>query len=268
MALVVDGRVWCRITGWEDRRFTTDAQVFEMLKWPERQAVGERRAGYTLVGERWPDAATRDLIMRRYLGRDERAQYDRHNPLAQRQFLLGRIAAKDAVRRWLWDRGHGPLFPGEIVVANGPSGQPLVRGPFDTDLRVSLAHVDGLAVAVVAEDADVGVDVEQVQPRRANFEELVLTPRERALHGAHGLDRDGWLTCLWAVKEAAAKATGRGLLGRPRDYEVTEVEGSTALVGDRRVAFERIVPDEALQAGTTPGDTAKEHIVAWTLTDR
>ncbi|MGH9214323.1 MAG: beta-ketoacyl synthase N-terminal-like domain-containing protein [Acidimicrobiales bacterium] len=283
LALVVDDRLWCHITGWQDRRFSTDVRVFETLKWPERSGMSERREGYTIAVERWPEAATRDLVMRRYLGREERVDYDGRNPLAQRQFLLGRIAVKDAVRRWLWDRRQGPLFPAEVVVANDAAGRPLVRGPFDVDLRVSLAHVDEVAVAVVAEDIDVGVDLERVQPRRANFEQLVLTPGEQALRPPGGYDRDTWLTCLWSIKEAVAKATGRGLGGRPRDYEVTEIDGNVARVGDRLVAFERVdmtptaataaatpptAATAAVSAGIAPGDTSKEHIVAWTLTDR
>ncbi|HEY3141773.1 MAG TPA: beta-ketoacyl synthase N-terminal-like domain-containing protein [Acidimicrobiales bacterium] len=268
MTLLIDDRLWCRIHGWEDRRFTTDALVFETLQWPERAGMSVERNGYTLIAERWADAPTRDIVMRRYLGHDERADYDDHHPLAQRQFLLGRIAVKDAVRRWLWRRDHGPLFPAEIAVANEASGRPLVRGPFTVDLRVSLAHVDGVGAAIVAEDVEVGIDVELIEPRRANFEQLVLTPDEQQLIPPAGYDRDTWLTCLWAVKEAAAKATGRGLNGRPKDFEITEVNDLVALVGDRRIAFERLTMASSLAAGIESGGIAKEYIVAWTLTDR
>jgi len=259
--LVADDRVWCRITGWEDRRFTTDAMVFETLKWPERTGMSVEHSGYTLIDERWPDSATRALVMRRYLSRDEQGDHERLNPLAQRQFLLGRIAVKDAVRRWLWANNHGPLFPGEIAVANDPSGRPLVRGPFENDLRVSLSHVDGVGVARVSEGTDVGIDVERVEPRRPSFEALVLTTGERSVPSPDGYDRDAWLTVLWAAKEAAAKATGQGLDGRPKDFEIVERRSSRLRVGDRWIAFERLPQS----ANPLP---RKEHIVAWTVTDR
>jgi hypothetical protein len=125
--------------------------------------------------------------------------------------------------------------------------------------------VDGLGVARVAEGADVGVDVEQVDPRRADFEELVLTPGEQRLRPPDGYGRDAWLTCLWAVKVAAARAAGRrDLGGRPRDFEVVERRGTAVRVGDRRIAFARL-PRTALRSGAHDD---KEHIVAWTLTDR
>jgi phosphopantetheinyl transferase (holo-ACP synthase) len=264
MVLMVDDRLWCRIVDWEDRRFNTDALVFETLKWPERSAMSVERDGYTFVWERWPDSATRDVIMRRYLGRDERRDYQRHHPLGQRQHLLGRIAVKDAVRRWLWAHGHGSLYPAEIVVANDHAGRHLARGPYADDLRVSLAHVEGAAVALAGEGADVGIDVERVDRRRPDFERLVLTAAEQDLEPPSGYGRDAWLTCLWAVKEAAAKATGQGLQGRPQDYEVAERRGSTARVGDRWIAFELVdIPPAA-----PSGSRGKEHIVAWTLTDR
>jgi malonyl CoA-acyl carrier protein transacylase len=149
-------RLWCRITAWEDRRYAVDALTFEMLKWPERNviaddAVSGGRTAYAQVRDRWADPATRELIMRRYLGHDEQASYHRQPPRAQRPFLLGRIAAKDAVRRWLWDHGHGPLFPAEVLVAEDAAGRTLVRGPYVHDLRISLDTTDNLAVAVVTE---------------------------------------------------------------------------------------------------------------------
>jgi phosphopantetheinyl transferase len=260
--LIADDRLWCRITGWEDRRFPTDTLVFETLQWPERTGMSVEHSGYTRVDERWSDAATRALVMRRYLSHGEQADYERLHPLAQRQFLLGRIAVKDAVRRRLWAGGHGPLFPAEVAVANDPAGRPLVRGPFVDDLRVSLSHVDGVGVALVGVGVDVGIDVERIEPRRPSFEALVLTGAERSIPRPEGFDRDAWLTVLWAAKEAAAKATGRGLQGRPKDFEVTERRGRRLRIHDRWVAFER------LPQGPAPHPVPrKEQIVAWTVTD-
>ena len=46
--------------------------------------------------------------MRQYLGVAERAEYSQRTPRAARQWLLGRIAVKDAVRQWLWDARRRP----------------------------------------------------------------------------------------------------------------------------------------------------------------
>jgi phosphopantetheinyl transferase len=88
-------------------------------------------------------------------------------------------------------------------------------------------------VSVAGEGADASVDVETVEARPDGFAPLVLGDAERAL-GA-GLPRDLWLARAWTVKEAAAKADGTGLEGRPRDFEIRRLDGDWALVNDRWV---------------------------------
>lgn len=274
LTLSLGGRLWCRVTGWQDRCFPTDEAMFRTFRWPERSSMSTSMAdGVALTRDRWADSPTRDLVMRRYLGRDERAQYERLNPLAQRKFLLGRIAVKDAVRDWVWSRQpDAAIFPAEVVVAEDPSGRPLVEGAFQerllADLQVSLSYVDDLAAAVASEagtrTVGPGIDVERIEPRRSNFEDLALTRLERDLRPPEGFDRDTWLTCLWAVKEAAAEATGHGLRGRPKDIEVLEHADGVARVGSHRIAFRKLAP------GTDPSPRSpnqKEHVVAWTITE-
>jgi phosphopantetheinyl transferase len=182
----------------------------------------------------------RELIMRRYLSGPERAEYDSLTPKAARSWLLGRIVAKDAVRRWLWQRGHGPIWPIEVVVSNDAQGRPLVSAPGGRDLRISLAHRPPYAACAVAEGEDPGqepgVDVEVIEERSNEFERLVATEGEQALVStqvAAGSDRDEVLTRLWTVKEAVAKSLGTGLQGRPRDLEVVELDGPWSRIGDR-----------------------------------
>jgi hypothetical protein len=75
--------------------------------------------------------------MRLYLNAAERAEYERVPAPGQRRWLLGRIAVKDAVRRALWERGAGPVFPAELTVAESGTGV-RVLGPFRAQ-PVSLA---------------------------------------------------------------------------------------------------------------------------------
>jgi hypothetical protein len=101
--------------------------------------------------------------MRQYLGAAERADFDRLPPRAQDSWLLGRIAAKDAVRHWLWDRGSGPIFPAELTVGEDDWGMPCVTGPFDAPMSVTIAHTDELGAAVVSSGPEPsGVDFEVV----------------------------------------------------------------------------------------------------------
>jgi 3-oxoacyl-(acyl-carrier-protein) synthase len=165
-----DGRVWCRVDGWTTRRFATDDAIWQVKFRPERNILScPATGGWTVLWERWPDTASRELMMRSYLNATERARYERLNPLQQRWSLLGTIAVKDSVRRWLWDRGAGPIYPAEITVGDiscdggdvrGASPQPCVRGPFrapSVSLRYRPPDGAGRACAVaIAGDEPVG----------------------------------------------------------------------------------------------------------------
>lgn len=254
------GRLWCRIDGWQDTRFDTDDVVFPMLRDPDRLVVAERRpGGWFLATEHWDNSASRELMMRRYLNHRERPAYEALNPKAQRQWFLGRVAAKDAVRSWLWDHGAGPLFPAEITIRNDDEGRPVVEGPGCEGLRVSLAHTEWAAAAVVAGPGapDPGIDVEADDPRHERFASLTLAGAEAALvPGGEGPERDFALTRLWTVKEAAGKAAGTGLQGRPKDLVVSALDATTAAVAGRTVATEVVAVGE--------GDTARRYVVSWT----
>ncbi|MER6815179.1 beta-ketoacyl synthase N-terminal-like domain-containing protein [Spirillospora sp. NPDC000708] len=156
-----DGALWARIDGWTTHRFYTDEALWRMKFTPEVSGMGEPQdGGWCLARKRWDGTASRDLVMRQYLCAVERAEYERLPGFAQGPWLLGRIAAKDAVRDWLWRNGHGPLFPAELTVRDGTGRHPAVTGPFDQDLAVAIACDADLGVALArpaGEPAGVGL---------------------------------------------------------------------------------------------------------------
>lgn len=197
--------------------------------------------------------------MRRYLGAAERAVYEQLPPRARAPWLLGRIAAKDALRQQLWDGGAGPVFPAEVPVANDPHGRPVPEGALASGFRLSLAHKDRIAVAVAHRSLAVGIDVEPVTADPDALIRIALTPDElslaEALSAREGTGLPGALTALWCAKEAAAKAAGTGLGGRPRAWRAVDDPGS----GGLRV----LSPDGhpyALDTSFLPDG----HVVAWT----
>ena len=189
--------------------------------------------------------------MRRYLSAGERAEYQRRTPRVARQWLLGRVAVKDAVRQWLWDAGAGPMFPIEIKVSNDPSGRPRVSGPFDIPPQVSLAHTRSLAAALVGPprgsaavgsaavgSTGVGIDIERIEDQDERAIAAILTASERHLLDAlcsSEKARSSWVTRFWAAKEATAKSIGTGLAGRPHQFTIEQVDQDRLLVatGDR-----------------------------------
>ncbi|WP_110180681.1 4'-phosphopantetheinyl transferase superfamily protein [Nocardioides solisilvae] len=290
LELLVDGVLWCRIEGWEDRRFQSDDRLFRVLKQPQPHLLAQPQpGGWMLVREGWPDSPSRDIVMRRFLGVAERADYAGRNPRAQRTWLLGRIAAKDAVRREVLERGLEPLFPVEVQLRNEESGRPVVTTSTGLDLQVSIAHSGSLGVALASVGTPVGIDIELVAERSAIFEAASLSADEHELFvRTSGGDRDRELTRWWAAKEAAAKALGTGLQGRPKGFEVLEVDFHHLRVGDQWVATRSLVhpeppavggvggpddpasgqdPDQTPAVAAPASAAREEYIVAWTVPD-
>ncbi|MEU1375512.1 beta-ketoacyl synthase N-terminal-like domain-containing protein [Streptomyces triculaminicus] len=260
------GTVWCEIDGWENRRFDSPAATDAIRRRPEYSTLSRPQpGGWHLVFEYWPDPASRELMMRNVLGGAERDAYAARPPRGRHQWLLGRIAAKDAVRHHLWQHDAGPVFPAEIRVRNDDSGRPHPEGVHGRELPpldLSLAHCSEAAVALVrpAGGAPVGIDIEEITERPETTRDVVLAPEEHPLYdrlggGARTLIR------FWAAKEAAAKAEGTGLRGRPRDFRVTTADGDRLTV---RTPSGRTHPVSLAEVGNPPGLRPRRYIVAWT----
>jgi acyl transferase domain-containing protein len=150
--LTVNGVVWAQIGDWRDRRFDSHMELDEAWRFPERNSLSQRQpGGWVAVAERWPDLASRELYLAKYLSGRERACYDQLPPRARRHWLLGRIAVKDAVRTLLWDNGSGPIFPAEILVSDTAGGQVSVSGHHGfplPEMTVSVAQRDELGVSI------------------------------------------------------------------------------------------------------------------------
>ncbi|HWD56354.1 MAG TPA: 4'-phosphopantetheinyl transferase superfamily protein [Acidimicrobiales bacterium] len=209
------------------------------------------------------------LLARTYLGETEAAAFGAMTGRGRIPWLLGRVATKDAVRDHLASRDFAEVDATRIIVSNDGNGCPKVevRGArlATRGVRVSIAHKPNIAVAVAARvrqptiptgsapmSVGLGIDIESVASRPASFETTILSPAERSLLDADRDDRDAWLTRMWAVKEAAAKATGLGLRGRPKDFVVD------ALDDDRVRCCGRWIATALLDSG---GD---RYVVAWT----
>ncbi|WSN43951.1 beta-ketoacyl synthase N-terminal-like domain-containing protein [Streptomyces sp. NBC_01334] len=272
--LTVGGTVWAELSGWQDRRFDNDPKTRPVERFPERHTLSETRpGGWQLLHERWPDLASRELIMRNSLGGAERSQYAEHAPRGRRQWLLGRIAVKDAVRQWLWDRGEGPVFPAELRVRNDEVGRPYVTGVHGRvlpALDVSLAHCAEAGVAIVRPHTPgpgPGIDIEEVTDRTPQTLAAALGEDElrllRALSDGSGGSEALWFTRFWAAKEAVAKAEGTGFDGRPRDFTVLDATPA----GDRLTVagrLERAYPVHCAPAANPPRLPDRSYVVAWT----
>ncbi len=161
-----EGRLWIRVEGLQAWRVLSPKALLEANHRP--------REGY--LAKPWPvDSAAvscyhvkadylgglpQEWIARLYLRPDEWAAYQQRPAL---DWLLGRVAAKDAVRGWLRQHRNLLLHPLEVEIANDPDGAPVVKVPAEPSLALSIAHIENEAVAIVGEAAGLGVDLAEVK---------------------------------------------------------------------------------------------------------
>jgi phosphopantetheinyl transferase len=163
----------------------------------------------------------------RILGPNERDAFAalRVPDARQLEWLGGRTAAKEAVRALL---AAGPGIEAtlaDIEIQPDAAGRPVVSGPWRDrvpgPLGVSIAHSDGVAVAVVGASDFLGIDVERVRTPGRGFGEVAFDDEER--QRLSELPEEWALRC-WCAKEAVAKATGSGLSDGPGSVVITAVD--------------------------------------------
>jgi phosphopantetheinyl transferase len=133
------------------------------------------------------------------------------------EWLLGRCAAKDAVRLLVEKHAGVQLAPADVEIQPDPYGRPRAVGPFTARLgiqpAISISHSHGTAVALAAFDPGqlVGIDLESLAQQRADFEAIAFDLEERRMLAALPPgSRQEWALRMWCAKEAVAKALGRG----------------------------------------------------------
>jgi 4'-phosphopantetheinyl transferase len=107
-----------------------------------------------------------------------------------------------------------------LILEPAAHGKPALPG---SRLRFNLAHSGDVALVAVAQDRDVGVDVERVRPDadRWALVDHALTARERRrLQRVAPAGRAHAFLSMWARKEALLKAAGVGLSVEPARIEL------------------------------------------------
>ncbi|MFQ5719711.1 MAG: beta-ketoacyl synthase N-terminal-like domain-containing protein [Acidobacteriota bacterium] len=237
-----DGQVWFRIRGWQDIIFRWGRPMLEVQRQPLTCHLARELAmedlGPDVVAAVLPVDRLRDVqiarLARLYLDGSEWPAFEAAgtSPRRQKEWLMGRIAAKDAVRMWLVaNADRKRIHPCQVILDNDEAGRPSVRIVDDPrQLSISLAHVRAGSAAVVA-GRPVGIDVEPETAGSALERDDFATSSElRLLDRIDGGRDEIWTTRLWCAKEAAAKAAGTGLRGRPRAFQVESVMPSGPLV--------------------------------------
>ncbi|WZO99324.1 beta-ketoacyl synthase N-terminal-like domain-containing protein [Isosphaeraceae bacterium EP7] len=255
--VTADGQPWMRLTGWEDKRFELP-DGFEALMRPSHAEISEPwegpiadlapgmpvecrrlRAKFLSNHEFW-----KRIWAHRVLSRSEREDFrSLRTPLVrQLEWLAGRTAVKEAVRRLLLDHENLDVRLADLEIKPDERGRPMVLGAWADEVAempvISISHSDGLAVAIAAlpdpggdRPLRLGIDVEFIKPRPEGFLDVAFGGEElEMLRTRPHSERDEWAVRMWCAKEAVGKATGEGLGWSTRSTEVVGIDPDGGIV--------------------------------------
>lgn len=249
-----DGQVIFAALGWRDRFFRVPNSFYHARFKPRDSWYGEEVSG--LFGD-LPDQALiwsvpkffdgflteaggiwRKVLSRTILSGEELAQFHALPPRPKRleDWLVGRIAIKEAARQWIARHYGVLLMPADLIVRYSDSGKPYLSGEGLDHLgpmpEISVAHSGGEALAAASRPGQaVGVDFEwHGRIKTPDLLQGGFSAAEQAVIAVQAGADGGEARALlgWCAKEAAAKLLGEGLNGRPRDFILHDLA-----VGDR-----------------------------------
>jgi phosphopantetheinyl transferase len=226
-----DGKVWSIIRGWQNRRLEIDEKLWNVSMAPLQNVLSDEVApGVFLFRNAYQRVVSWDFILKRYFNQPEKRYQRGLMPNKKKEWMISRVAAKDATRMLLLRARKEAYFPIEFEIRSDEVGKPFLDGSMTDGIHISLAHKNLEAVAIASEKGPVGIDIEEIQPRSSGFTEIVFTPAELALLA--GRDQDEWMTRCWVAKEAFGKMLGKGLMGNPRAYQIEEIKENALRIQD------------------------------------
>lgn len=205
------GNAWCRISNINSRRIALPPEWLEFVHNPQGTTFGTIEDGVVFVQDSLlpEDETVLDWCADYVLTKTERSIWQTESSKTtkrKRDWLLGRIAAKEAIRR----QHNNELAMLDIEIFNDEYRAPVVniRRANVPPLNVSITHSNGMAAAfaVAAAAGRPGLDAEAPNTASPQMTETFASAEEIATLGT-GMD----VTKLWCAKEALYKAF-RGLV--------------------------------------------------------
>lgn len=143
-------------------------------------------------------------------------------------WLLGRVAAKDAIRQWSHQVLGINLAPVDVEIYTTETGKPYAYCPTLQNVvlpDISISHTHGYMVAALGlEGMHIGIDLER-QENCPSYQLLqeAFTPNEKLLLEQLSPDIQPMaMLGIWCAKEAAAKSAGIGLGGKLQAWEIID----------------------------------------------
>jgi acyl transferase domain-containing protein/phosphopantetheinyl transferase len=240
------GKVYYRLKGWETRRFPQPPRFLHLRVDPHG----------AYVSAPWPDIAPAGTVCRRIddlsseflessheiwlkalaylaLNPKERSEWEGMKGVSKRrhEWLLGRCAAKDAVRELVAQTGR-IICAADVEIGYDAHGKPVVLGEWAA-IQISLTHSHGVAAAIasIQPGTHVGIDIEAAGRNAENYEKLAFREEERQMLAGLAPDKHNeWALRLWTAKEALSKALGQGFHQGLHSLHITGFDLSSGFV--------------------------------------
>ena len=245
-----NGTAVMALSGWEELTERVPAEYRELIHQPAN-AFLTRRVSTDMLGDPATEVASAFITDVPYqiferneelwlktlshvvLGTQERDEFRSMPGSASRrtEWLFGRVAAKEAVRRYLKDFHQARWSDADIQIWRDDSGKPHALGAWGDYLAekidIAIAHTAQFIIALAAANARVGVDVESVtRDLSEEFTAGVFVPEELEL-AANAANASQAIIRFWCAKEAVSKALGTGIRYSPREMHVTGYQADT-----------------------------------------
>lgn len=137
----------------------------------------------------------------------------------KKSYLLGRYSAKQAISIIA-----GAENPQSFFIKHGFFNQPIVINRNNKNVQISISHCEDIGAAVAfPETLPMGIDIEKVDPNKANIIESQLTEMEKNLIKSFPYSYNAMLTLLWTAKEALSKILKTGMMTPFQIYELTSL---------------------------------------------
>jgi 4'-phosphopantetheinyl transferase EntD len=155
-------------------------------------------------------------VFKNTLSKNEKTYYHKVALLRKKTFLLGRIAAKDAINGYISD-----VDDSDNSIDFGVFEQPIVT--VGKNIQVSITHTNesGLSIAFY-EAHPLGIDLEEIE--RAMIIDTYLTDDERSMQ--NNCEKTLFYAIVWTAKESLSKCLKTGLMTPFNVYEIDDIEES------------------------------------------
>ena len=152
----------------------------------------------------------------------------------RREWLFGRIAAKDAVRKCLMARYRRKIAAADVRIESDEAGKPTPQGEWrkqcGAQMDISITHTTGCVFAAAAPNASLGIDIEnRGRSISEEFASSAFSQLEQEIAAESG-DGATALLRFWCAKEALSKALGTGLRYGPGDLCARSLDQTTGKV--------------------------------------